>query len=94
MPFHGINFQYLPKGASRPQDEGETVDISDDPRSAACVPQVGDFVVVQQAVEGGASFQGRVRSRLFYYLHGGVSVNIVVEEVDDTEVDWGKLVKE
>jgi hypothetical protein len=40
------------------------------------------------------AFSGRVRSRLFRYLGDGRSVNIVVEEVSDDEVDWGRLVKE
>lgn len=94
MPFYGVNFQYLPKGSTRPIDQGDVVDIAGDPVSVSALPQVGDFVELQTM--GGdppIAFSGRVRSRLFRYLGDGRSVNIVVEEVGD-EVDWGKLIKE
>ncbi len=94
MRFYGVNFQYLPKGAARPLDEGQTVDLSDDPVSISALPQVGDFVEIEQSLKGGASFSGRVRSRLFRYIADTAGVNIIVEEITDEEVDWGKLIKE
>lgn len=94
MPFNGVNFQYLPKGAARPIDEGQLVHLEGDPVSVSALPQVGDFVELQTMSDTPVAFSGRVRSRLFRYLGTGVGINIVVEEVSDDEVDWGKLIKE
>lgn len=89
------DFQYLPKGNTRPSDDGVVVPVETDENGFALAPLVGDYVHIMESpdTEGHATFSGRVRSRLFTYFgtrHCGV--NIVVEEVDD-EV-WGALIKE
>ena len=88
----------MAKGSSRPSDDGEVLPIeissSGDP---SILPNVGDFVLIDNSMHHGerSSFEGRVRSRLFSYISGknetNCAVTIVVEETDD---DWGKLVKE
>jgi len=92
---YGIDYQYLPKGAARPLDDGEVVAIETDDTGYALVPNVGDFVNIDASTTEGNSFHGRVKSRLFTYVltpsQKYCSVNIVVEETDD---DWGMLVKE
>jgi hypothetical protein len=95
---YGIDYQYLPKGAQRPQDDGEIVGIEvTDEGGAVVLPNVGDYVEIHNGGDGGqrSSFSGKVRSRLFRYIRvpGEVlcQVNIVVEETSD---DWGKLIKE
>lgn len=97
MKYH-IDYQYLPKGAHRPSDDGEVVGIEATDRSGTVVlPNVGDFVLVDNSTDGGerSNFSGRVRSRLFRYIRARdeihCAINIVVEETDD---EWGKLVKE
>ena len=90
-----IDYQYLPKGAARPRDDGDVVPIEIDGTGYALVPNVGDFVQVVAITTGGNSFQGRVKSRLFRHFQtppqNTCAVKIVVEETDD---DWGMLVKE
>lgn len=96
---YGIDYQYLAKGAQRPQDDGETVGIeATGERGIVVLPNVGDYVEVQNGADGKqrSSFTGKVRSRLFRYTRtpaGEVvcQVNIVVEVTSD---DWGKLIKE
>jgi hypothetical protein len=95
---YGIDYQYLPKGAQRPQDDGEIVGIeATDASGSLVLPNVGDYVEISNHADGGqrSSFLGRVRSRLFRYTRvpGDVfcNVNIVVEETSD---DLGKLIKE
>jgi hypothetical protein len=96
---YGIDYQYLPKGSSRPQDDGEVVGIEATSDSGQTIlPNVGDHVHIDNSMDGGERmmFTGKVRSRLFNYIRmsdGEVfcGVNIVVEETDD---DWGKLIKE
>lgn len=91
-----IDYQYLPKGAARPQDEGEIIGIeATDESGVVILPNVGDYVQIDNSADGGkrSSFAGKVRSRLFSYIRAsGIGkhciVNIVVEEDDD---DWGKL---
>ena len=85
------NFQMMPKGASRPLDDGQAVDLATDDQGFLLLPSVGDFVHVDQSLKDGAVFSGRVRSRLFSYLGDIGLVNIVLEETDD---DWGELIKE
>ena len=96
MKYH-IDFQHLPAGAERPIDNGENVpfEVNDD-KGPAIIPAVGDYAEVQFPSGEGTNFSGRVRSRLFRYFSGRglestCAVNIVVEDSDD---DWGKLVKE
>jgi hypothetical protein len=96
---YGIDYQYLPKGSSRPQDDGEVVGIVATSDSGQTIlPNVGDYVHIDNSMNGGGRtmFTGKVRSRLFNYIRMSneevfCGVNIVVEETDD---DWGKLIKE
>lgn len=89
------DFQYLPKGSSRPQDDGVVCPVETDENGFTLAPLVGDYVHIVQKLDkkDHAEFSGRVKSRLFTYV-GGVqcAVNIVVEEVDDQV--WGSLIKE
>ena len=90
-----IDYQYMPKGAARPLDDGEAVAIETD--GAAVIPNVGDYVQVENSLDpdGRVSFSGKVQSRLFRYIRAGnevtCGVNIVVAEDDD---NWGLLIKE
>lgn len=90
-----IDYQYMPKGATRPLDDGEAVALETE--GAAVIPNVGDYVQIENSMdpEKRVSFSGRVRSRLFRYIRAGnevtCGVNIVVAEDDD---DWGLLIKE
>jgi hypothetical protein len=94
-----IDYQYLPKGSSRPQADGKVVGIEATSDSGQTIlPNVGDHVHIDNSMDGGERmmFTGKVRSRLFSYIRvsdGEIfcNVNIVVEETDD---DWGKLIKE
>jgi hypothetical protein len=94
-----IDYQQLPKGAGRPVDDGQIVDIeATDKSGVVLLPNVGDFVHIDNSLDGGqrSSFKGRVRSRMFSYIRGSddevfCAVNIVVEETDD---NWGQLIKE
>ena len=95
---YSIDYQYLPKWDQQPIDDGEIVGIEATDKSGMVIlPNVGDFVHIDNSVDGGerSSFSGRVRSRLFSYIRTSAevicSVNIVVEETGD---DWGKLIKE
>lgn len=97
MKYH-IDFQFRPSEASRPLDNGTAVDlqigrVGGDP---SVLPNVGDFVDIQQAESGNESnsFRGVVVSRLFNYVVSErvrvCTVNIVVQASDH---DWGKLLK-
>ena len=87
-----LNYQHLPKGGSRPIDEGATVEVqASDVGGFALLPNVGDFVNLDNSTNDMASFKGRVRSRFSGYVAGNCLINIVVVE---TEVDWGSLIKE
>lgn len=92
-----IDFQYLRKGFERPIDQGSVVGIEvDGDHGYAAIPNVGDYVeVILSGRPDQEAFMGRVRSRLFRYFvvqdQTNCSVNVVVEETDD---DWGKLIKE
>ena len=95
---YGIDYQYLPKGSLRPHDNGEIIGIeATDKSGIVLLPNVGDFVQIDNSMDGGqrSSFSGKVRSRLFRYMRSPddvfCQVNIVVEESDD---DWGKVIKE
>lgn len=93
-----VDYQYLPKTAGRPLDDGEMmpIEISEE-HPQSLLPNVGDYVEIHNVGSGEhANFSGRVRSRLFRYfrkegIESTCAVNIVVEESDD---DWGRLVKE
>ena len=89
---YAINFQYLPKGATRPIDDGQTVECETDNAGFMMVPNVGDFVNLVRVSEDDAEMFGKVKSRLFNYIGEHCAVNVVVEETDDDV--WGKLIKE
>jgi hypothetical protein len=102
-----IQYQPLRSGASRPEDWGSCHAYTCTGRdSAPLLPSVGDFVQLEPlgASDGYLKFSGRVRSRLFRQfthvdnsedgkdpLEVHIAVNIVVEETND---DWGLLIKE
>lgn len=96
---YGIDYQFLAKGAARPIDDGEIVGIqATDETGTVILPNVGDYVHIDNSMDGGrrSNFSGKVRSRLFTYIRTSddelfCSVNVIVEESDD---DWGKLIKE
>jgi hypothetical protein len=91
---YSVELQYLPKGASRPLDQGSTIDVQTDDQGFAILPAVGDYINVgfgSGDLEGRAEFEGRVATRLFNYMGDFCGVNIVVEE---TDMPWGKLIKE
>lgn len=96
---YSIDYQYLAKGASRPSDDGEVVGIrTDDESGPVLLPNVGDYVHIDNSMDKGqrTAFSGKVRSKLFNYIRISndevmCGINIVVEETDD---DWGKLIKE
>ncbi len=62
---YGMDFQYLPKGAGRPLDDGEVVPIETDENGFALIPNVGDFVGIDASAIDGNGFSGRVKIRLF-----------------------------
>jgi hypothetical protein len=89
---YGIDYRWLPKGASRPVDNtshAHPVDVEVDETQFALIPNVGDYVDFQ----GENDFRnipmlGRVRSRYFKYVLGYCYVTVVVEE---TDADWDKI---
>lgn len=95
---YGVNYQYLPKGADRPIDAGNA--LHPHPAQAGepfVLPNVGDYVNMENSDVGGERFFGKVKSKLFLYtvLANGTQhcgINIVVEETDDNV--WGQLIKE
>jgi hypothetical protein len=100
---YSVQYQPFPRGASRPEDWGSC--HGHDITEVGLLPSVGDFVnlVPVNAPNGYLSFSGRVRSRLFSHFTRfddanddapaeiNIGVTIVVEETDD---DWGMLIKE
>lgn len=100
-----VQYQVLRKGANRPEDWGASHGVDLDGWSdVAALPHVGDYVNLQSYGDGGCqdqNYHGKVRSRLFgqftemdsdgHTLKATVGITIVVEETDD---DWGKLIKE
>lgn len=92
---YGYDFQYLPKGDVRPNDDGDVVACSSEDNPLLMLPNVGDYVSISND-DTRANFSGKVKSRLFNYVrinedHVHCIINIVVEE---TDVDWGTLIKE
>lgn len=93
---YGVDYQYLRKGAARPDDDGIVVPLESTSNPLILLPFVGDYVSIAGKNNELSSFSGKVKSKLFTYtripgdiVHCGI--NIVVEETDD---DWGKLIKE
>ncbi|WP_455853918.1 hypothetical protein [Pantoea endophytica] len=92
---YSYDFQYLPKGRERPIDDGDIVGCKSDDNPLMMLPNVGDFVHISN--NGTRSqFSGVVKTRLFNYIRLSndevhCAVNIVVEESD---VNWGALIKE
>jgi hypothetical protein len=90
-----IEYQYMPKGADRPIDEGRAVDISlTDEGGFVLLPIAGDFVSIENPEGKGANFAGRVRTRAFYYVRSSDDslscvVNVVVQETDD---EWDEVI--
>lgn len=92
---YGYDFQYLPKGDVRPNDDGDVIACSSEDNPLLMLPNVGDYVSIAND-DTRANFSGKVKSRLFTYVrisedHVHCIINIVVEE---TDVDWGTLIKE
>lgn len=92
---YSYDYQFLPKGHDRPLDDGDVVGCKTDDNPLLMLPNVGDFVHINNQ-KPRTSFFGKVKSRLFMYVrisedHVHCSVNIVVEETDD---NWGALIKE
>jgi hypothetical protein len=88
-----LDYQQIDKGALRPKDEGTTIEIDIQQDGHAILPNVGDYVSIDNSGTDMANVSGKVRSRLFRYTGQPQTchINIVVEETDD---NWGKLVKE
>jgi hypothetical protein len=97
MMRYSVEYQYLEKGAQRPTDDGEVVGIrANDEAGLVILPNVGDYVHIDNSSSARASFNGKVKSRAFFYIGSSESischVNIVVEETEESE--WAKLIKE
>lgn len=95
-----IDYQYMPSGSARPVDDGEvvTIDALDSDGHTVIIPNVGDYVHIDNSQDGGerSNFSGKVRSRFFRYIRTSETdvlclINIVVEETTD---NFGELVKE
>ncbi|EOC7870469.1 MULTISPECIES: hypothetical protein [Serratia] len=93
---YGVDYQYLRKGAARPDDDGIVVPLQSTDNPLLLLPSVGDYVNIAGRNQELSHFSGKVKSRLYTYtrvsgdiVHCGI--NIVIEETDD---DWGKLIKE
>jgi hypothetical protein len=89
---YGIDFRYLPKGASAPLDNSYPVDVEVDESQFALIPALGDHVCIPGDNPGmrNVPLFGRVRSRLFHYRLGYCYVTIVVE---DSEEEFSKIGK-
>ncbi len=96
---YSVDYQHLPTGSQRPVDDGEIVNIeATDQSGVVILPNVGDYVQIDNSIDKGerSSFSGKVRSRLFRYIRSSDDevlclVNIIIEDTND---DWGMLVKE
>ncbi len=92
---YSVEYQQLAKGRHRPSDNGEIVGIkATDESGLVIIPNIGDFVQIDECKDR-AGCMGKVKSRAFFYSWTSdeqlcCHVNIVVEETDD---DWGKLIK-
>ncbi|MFM7847948.1 MAG: hypothetical protein ACKO8N_05155 [Rubrivivax sp.] len=95
---YSVNYQYRPKGKTRPTDDGTLIPIEiDDTTNLVLLPNIGDHVHIGASKAGESSTEGRVASRFFMYQEmtdGGVHchVNMVIEECDDSV--FAQLIKE
>ncbi|MEN4873943.1 hypothetical protein [Kosakonia cowanii] len=92
---YSYDYQFLPKGAVRPVDDGDIVGCSSNENPLLMLPNVGDYVNISNN-DSRSSFSGIVKTKLFNYIridneHVHCSINIVVAESD---VDFGSLIKE
>jgi hypothetical protein len=94
---YSVTFQELPNGALRPIDHPTASDFETDENGFGMIPNVGDFVHLIAMGEEGATYEGRVRTRLFRYFGSDTcGINIVVETgvPASDDVEWGKHIKE
>jgi hypothetical protein len=89
---YAIDFRYLPKGADRPIDNTNPVDVQVDETQFALIPAVGDLVDMPGDGPSmrNVPLKGRVRSRMFRYVLGFCYITIVVEDTDES---WSKAGK-
>ena len=95
---YSVNYQYRPKGKTRPNDDGQIVSIKiDATTTVVLLPNIGDHVHIGATQIGQSAIKGCVASRYFIYQETGdgkttCHVNIVIDEVDDSV--FGQLIKE
>lgn len=95
---YSVNYQYRPKGKTRPNDDGQIVPFNIDAgTNMVLLPNLGDHVHIGATQSGESSIAGRVASRYFMYQETGdgsvnCHVNIVIDEVDDSV--FAQLIKE
>lgn len=93
---YSVDYQYLKKGAARPYDDGMVVPLESKDNPILLLPNVGDYIEIGGQGEEHNTFSGKVKSKLFRYIRVSekivhCAINIIVEETDD---DWGLLIKE
>ena len=95
---YNVDYQFRPKGKTRPNDDGQLVPFKiDAATNVALLPNVGDHVYIGATQSGQSSTFGLVASRLFSYqelIDGSVTcqVNIVIDEADGSVL--AQLIKE
>ncbi len=95
---YSVNYQYRPKGKTRPNDDGQLVPFKiDAANNVVLLPNIGDHVHIGATQSGHSSIAGCVASRFFMYQETGdgsvtCHVNIVIDEVDDSV--FAQLIKE
>jgi hypothetical protein len=95
---YSVDYQFRPKGKTRPHDDGQLVPFKiDAATNVVLLPNIGDHVHIGATQSGQSSIEGRVASRFFMYQEltdGSVNchVNIVIDEVDDSV--FAQLIKE
>jgi hypothetical protein len=95
---YSVNYQYRPKGNTRPSDDGQLVPFEiDGSTNLLLLPNIGDHVHIGATKQGESAVAGRVASRFFMYQElsdGSVTchVNIVLDECEESV--WGQLIKE
>jgi hypothetical protein len=100
---YSVEYQFMPKGSTRPEDEGSVFDLIVGENHLALLPNIGDYVNRDNSADQNRrqKISGRVKSRAFFYTrltpkdgeHSiGCHINIVLAETDPKE--WGALIKE